>query len=343
MKIMSAGVEVGELGENGLISNITDPRLAAIAVDVLQNGIAGVDYVFFEEERGEANPSRTTFADVEYPEALRDHLEELGFDVADLDLEKAAPKKPIGLRHEMRVGLPYGAKKYGPVLDQQIKNSLNFAVQKGVAKWKDGMTQNEMATLFNTQIEKWLDEILARLKPIAWNIMMTGLVAEAVDEQHYSNAHKLAMTYLEDNPYSILNSVKSLGEVQKQEATGVLEKVFKGELPWDINKIRAELMSRADVTASHAELIARTELTKISNLGRILAWEQDPLRDDYNYFWNAVHDEREKSVSKEFEAGNPYTLDQIKALWLNPISPTTGENDSFNQRCNLSRRRKRDV
>jgi len=342
MNIIHAGTKVGELTSEGLIREIADARLAAIAQDVLTNGVETIDYIFHEDHKSEANTHVVTHGDDDYPKALRSHLHQLGYDVESedtLELEKA--EKFRGLGYKMSAGLPYGAKKYGPVLENQIKNTLLYAIRKGIAKWRDGMTKVEMHGVFAKMMDKWLENLLVALKPMVWNIAQAGLVGEGLKEEQFSNAHELAMNYLEDNPHSVLNAVKTLNVEQKQEAIGVLDDAFSGKMPWDLKKIKGAMMERADVSASHAELIARTELTKISNMGRIFAWESDPLREDYNYFWIAVADSHEKEVSKELAAGNPYTFEGIKALWLNPVSPTTNENDVYNNRCSIVRRRKR--
>jgi len=348
MDIRSSDIKVGELTSEGLIKDINDPRLAEIAKDVLENGIEMLDYVFHEEYKSEMRTSIVTHDDDEYPMVLWGHLHKLGYEVEDFpsedvkDLEKSSDKF-VGMGYKMTVALPYGAKKYGLILEQQIRNTLKYAIQKAIAKWKMGMTIHEMASLYNKQLDKWLDDLLGKLKPMAWNIMQTGLAGTGLNEEQFSNAHKLAMGYLEDNPHSILNAVKTLNETQKAEAIKVLDEAFKGELPWDLKRIRSEIMVRADVSATHAELIARTEMTKISNMGRIFAWESDPLRDDYDYHYVPTRDSRTKGVSLELAGNGPYSFDQIRALWLNPVSPTTGENDVFNNRCGVTRTRKRSL
>jgi len=348
MNITIMGVKVGELTSDGLIRDIQDPRLLAIAQDVLVNGVEMVSYVFLEDHKSEATTHIVEHENDEYPMALWGHLHKLGYEVESLpgesvELEKA--EKFVGMAHKLSVGLPYGAKKYGPILEQQIRNTLLYAVHKGVAKWREGMTKAEMHSVFSKMMDKWLDDLLVMLKPMVWNLMQTGLASSGgvLVEDQLSNAHKLAMTYLEDNPNSILNAVKTLNVEQKQEAIGVLDDAFAGKMPWDLKKIKGAMMERADVSATHAELIARTEMTKISNQGRIFAWEQDPMRDDYNYHYIPTRDSRTKDVSLELAQNGPYSFDEIRALWLNPVSPTTGQSDVFNNRCGVARTRKRDI
>lgn len=344
MKIQYLGVVVGDMSPDGLIQEISEKRLTDVAKDVLINGIEMPEFAFLEEHKGEAGVRHILWKDDEYPLALWYHLQALGYDVEDfpVDIEKASGRF-VGMGHLFTASIPYGAKKYEPIIAQQIKNTLKYAVAKGIAKFKPGMTKAEMDALFQKTIDKWLDNILSLLKPIAWSLMQTGLVGQGLDEQQYSNAHKLAMDYLEEHPHSILNAVKTLGSDQKQAASDVLDRVFKGEVQWDLKKVKAEIMEKADVGSSRAELIARTEMTKISNMGRIMAWEQDPLREDYDYHYIPTRDSRTKAVSIELANGGPYTFEQIKALWLNPVSPTTGENDVFNNRCGLGRTRKRSL
>ncbi len=341
MKIVYLGSVVGDLTSEGLIRDIAEQRLMEVAKDVLLNGVVVTDFIFHEDDKGEARNNKLTHDDEEYPVALWHHLQDLGYDVEDfpMELEKA---RFVGFGKVLTVGLPYGAKKYGSVLEQQIQNTLKYAVQKGIAKFKQGMTKAEMDGVFQKAMDNWLSDLLGKLKPIAWNLMQTGLIGAGLDEQQFTNAHKLAMDYLEEHPHSVLNAVKTLNEDQKQAASKVLDEAFKGEIPWDLKKVKAAIMERADVGATRAELIARTEMTKISNMGRILAWEQDPLKNDYLYHYVPTRDSRTKAVSLELANNGPYSFDEIKAIWLNPVSPTTGENDVFRNRCGVARTRKRD-
>jgi hypothetical protein len=88
-------------------------------------------------------------------------------------------------------------------------------------------------------------------------------------------------------------------------------------------------------------MMVKTEVAKIANFGLIESWGYDNDRYFHNYFWNAITDERTKEISRIRKSGNPYTFDEIQWLWKNQeqLINDKWQNDSFNQRCSISRER----
>jgi hypothetical protein len=87
-------------------------------------------------------------------------------------------------------------------------------------------------------------------------------------------------------------------------------------------------------------LMIKTEVAKIGNTGLLKAWNDDAENKyKYNYFWNAVLDERTKKISRIRAEGNPYSADEISFLWKNQSQIIDGKihNDVWNQRCWISR------
>jgi hypothetical protein len=86
-------------------------------------------------------------------------------------------------------------------------------------------------------------------------------------------------------------------------------------------------------------LMLKTEVAKIANLGLIESWSLDSDKYLYNYFWDAIVDERTKEISRIRKSGNPYTFDEIAWLWKNQeqLIGKRWQNDAYNQRCSISR------
>jgi len=87
------------------------------------------------------------------------------------------------------------------------------------------------------------------------------------------------------------------------------------------------------------ERIVRTEVATVSNSGRLLGWSEDPYKYYYDYIWNATYDNRSKYISIWRGNQNPLTYDEALFLWEHQSQIFNGreQNDTFNQRCALSR------
>jgi hypothetical protein len=88
-------------------------------------------------------------------------------------------------------------------------------------------------------------------------------------------------------------------------------------------------------------LMVKTEVAKMANFGMLEAWGMDTEKNMYNYFWEAIDDDRTKEISRLRKSGNPYTADEIAWLW-NYQKQFLGkywQNDVYNQRCHISRQR----
>ena len=83
----------------------------------------------------------------------------------------------------------------------------------------------------------------------------------------------------------------------------------------------------------------KTETARTANWGLLKAWNEDPDKYKFSYFWNSVIDERTKNISKMRYENNPYSLDEIKFLWEHQIQKIDKEyvSDVWNQRCWPSR------
>jgi hypothetical protein len=119
--------------------------------------------------------------------------------------------------------------------------------------------------------------------------------------------------------------------------SGILRKHYDNGFP--IYSTKRDIDSYLRKARYNTRLMIKSEVAQMANLGQIIAWEQDPDRYMYEYFWNAIDDDRIKVISKSRLDGNPYAYPEIRFLWENQIQIIDGVeyNDVFNQRCSISR------
>ena len=323
---------LGHMDRNGLV-NTTDSDLIFKVSDALLNGLGGVRL---------GNP--------QYPSELTKYFGDAGLTIVPFDLVKAG--LPEDIRKKIEGKLPKGAKKFEPELLKIIKGNYTEELNKFLGDLTPEMTEGEVQDRLNEFIKRYTTNTVAAIAPISWGIYETGLEAGMKDTAVAlgAKAHNLGYNWIIKNPNGILEAAKGLGREQHQAIAGVIRDAFKGEIPFSLPTMKKKVKEVGDIAGMRAELIVRTEISKISNEGRLLAWEQDPNREEYFYWWVSTADERRKAISKVFDDNGPYTFEQIKTMWRTPTTAMAQSmglkgseglpvwmDDTYRQRCSLVR------
>lgn len=326
---------VGELSENGVVKT-EDIGLLTVLALILQKGVevvdGGDDFALCKSIRlGEEG----------YPRALYYALWQEGYIV------KAKPKE---------VKIPKVEDKLEPQLAEAVLSSFREEAEKFLTRLDADLSQEEVREALDVFIQNWLEGASAAALPISWRLydagLKTGMRDTGVDVSR--KAHRLGRDWIVKHPNGILEAIHGLAEEQRKGMAKVIKNTFEGKEPFQKDVLKKRILEVADVGQARAAKIVRTEIAKVSNSGRILAWMQDPMKDSYNYNWIAVHDHRMKPISKVLEDNGPYTLEVIADLWHDPTPANCKkhglegadkipywQNDVFNQRCSLTRTIKR--
>ncbi len=156
-----------------------------------------------------------------------------------------------------------------------------------------------------------------------------------------------AVRFLATQPEGMVPALQGFVEEERAWVEQVVRNSFdKGS--FDRKEMIKEIDARVPRETWRLNRIVRTETSKVAGMGRLHAWEQDPQREWYHYNWIATIDGRHKDVSLKFMKEGPYTFEQAKILWTNPVATVynrkthkiESQNDRFNNRCTLSRRMK---
>ena len=159
-----------------------------------------------------------------------------------------------------------------------------------------------------------------------------------------------ALNFLASQPGGIVPALRNFSEKQRVAAEETIRASFEeGPELFDLDRVVDRLQKRVGKETGQLRLLVRTETAKVVGMGRLAAWEDDPDRNKFDYHWIPTLDGRHKDVSKLFGENGPYTFEQVRNKWLNPVAMVrnrkTGklerQDDSFNQRCTIARTPKR--
>ena len=380
MNIFSMGEQIGEMQPNGLVKT-KDQRLLHFIKRVLDEGLEVM------ETSAMLDGFKTTSRRIKpgekgYPKALWYALWEQGFtlgpaesaqkdvdamvnDIAKAlevvqganDLLKTRQRPKPAAVEKVRGKVPRGARKHEKELLAEIRGSYRQMVDSLIGGFGVDVLESEAQAALDEAIDMWLESTTRKVVPTAWRIYKTGLSAGMKDAGVKGVAgkeHKLGLNFITKHPNGILDAVRDMGDETRQRMSQVVTDAFAGVEPFELENLKAKIRDVEDIGNFRAETIIRTEISKISNEGRIMAWGEDPLKNEYSYWWVAVRDDRMKTISGVLENNSPYTFENIKKLWREPTTEMATsmnlrgtevlkkkENDSYRQRCSLTRTAKR--
>jgi len=341
------GEVVGTIDASGVISTQDAPLLSVLA-GIVQHGI-----VCMRADGDSVSEHRVRIGEKGYGRALWFELQRVGYDVSpDMDIVKGrltAEERAKGVP-------PEAARQEEANLLEAISESFADAFGKYLSKAGNFNNEVQARKAMDVFIRGWMESASAAALPISWRMFDSGLAAGSKETgvKVSDTTHKLGLDYVTKHPNSVMEAVRDLAGDQRKRMAGAIKDAFAGDEEFQLEVLKKRLTDVADIGQARAELIVRTEISKVSNEGRILAWEQDPLKDDYDYFWISVADDRRKSISKVLDDNGPYDLATITDLWRKPDTANCKkhglrgagalkdwENDIYRQRCSLTRRVKR--
>jgi len=168
-------------------------------------------------------------------------------------------------------------------------------------------------------------------KGVQAGIKQTGI---PVDEQIYSD-----LSWQTYRQTGIAPAVNRFADDVFKDLSQIVRKHYelKKEIP--LYRTQRDVNSYLRDARYKTERIVKTETAKHANMGVLKAWEEDPEKEFYQYYWENPEDGRSKRISLIRKEGNPYSFMEISFLWKNQEQMIKGkfENDSYNQRCSLSR------
>jgi hypothetical protein len=164
----------------------------------------------------------------------------------------------------------------------------------------------------------------------------------------------MALDWIKSNQHGFIPALQRFADDERKFFEDVLGDAYKGVdregriRPFDLDDMTRRVQEHTQATKSSIERVVRTETAKVTSLGRIAAWDNDPDKYLYDYHWVATHDDRTKDVSLLFEREGPYEFDGIKQRWTEDhnkpwpvINRHTNkleyQTSAFNCRCTAAR------
>lgn len=235
-----------------------------------------------------------------------------------------------------------GVKKTGTQLEADLYDSLKTEVNAYLDKLNPQTPQHEVIHGLGDVIDKWTREQHIAMSEAFDKLYKAGFYAGVINtgvKPAMRLADELAMRLLKKDPNRIGNKIKIFSQDVVTRFNKIITSAYQPEGKFWLPGMMKEMREVVPAQRYQLERIVRTEVATVSNAGRLLGWSEDPYRYYYDYIWNATYDNRAKFISLWRANQNPLTYDEALFLWEHQGQTFSGkvQNDTFNQRCSLSR------
>lgn len=238
---------------------------------------------------------------------------------------------------------PKGTKQIGKGIEMRLYSSLWDAVSDLLSKLTGKESKAEVLRGVREIVSKWESEGLPAVENAFGELFKRGFGAGITSTglpTKMGTQDISAMKAIQEGRYRIGERIRAFADESIKEFQDVVTKAYTPEGVFDLDNMVKEMRSKVEGDRYKLERIARTETSNISNVGRLWAYNQDPDKYYYKYYWNSTPDKRRREMKKLRSGGNPYTFDEIKFLWLNNEQQVPGvgwQMGAINCRCSVSR------
>ena len=265
----------------------------------------------------------------------------------DVDNQEALEKDIYGFIDETlkKAGVviggkqPWGAKQIGKMIELRLYRGLKKSVELLLNSLTGKELKVDVINGVNDVIKGWVATNWVAIESAFEELFKKGFAAGAID-QGFQIEDKHAMGLLKNGKYRIGSRIKLFADDAVKQFADIIEHSYTPEGTFSLDSLTQKMGEAVQAQRYELERIARTETSQVSNTGRLWAWDNDPDKYSYQYVWNSTPDKRRRKMKEIRSSGNPYSLDEIKFLWLHneqQLPSGKWENGNINCRCSLSR------
>lgn len=235
-----------------------------------------------------------------------------------------------------------GVKQTGVEMEKDLYYSLKKACNEFLDSLSPATPQHEVIHGLGDVVERWTKEQHLAMSEAFDKLYKAGFYAGVVNtgvRPAMRLADELVLRLLKTDPNRIGARIKLFGQDIVKQFNRIVSESYTAEGEFWMHGMVQKMREVVPAQRYQLERIVRTEVAAVSNAGRLLGWSEDPLKYFYDYHWQNAYDNRTKYISLWRGNQNPLTFDEAKFLWEHQAQTFNGKlmNDTFNQRCSLSR------
>jgi len=236
-------------------------------------------------------------------------------------------------------------RQMGVNIEEGIYNSLKTRLNSILADVDSTTPQYELVNRIQNEVRLWTQEMAEELDEVTRNLFLRGYaagIASSAVKETVGLIDLQALQLVQSNPNAIGSRIVTFTDNLVDIIRRIIADSYTSEgvpfsVPAIVNAIKEEVSGKRWMI----ERIVRTETAVVSNIGRLVGWNNDEYKYYYEYHWNTHFDSRTKEISKLRSSYNPLTFTEACFLWERQeqrLPNGKWQADQFNQRCSLSRK-----
>lgn len=229
-----------------------------------------------------------------------------------------------------------------------IEESLYEDLWDNIDSFLDGIDNDySMEDVINgthETLERWLENKQPEIDEAFTSLFERGFQAGSKSTSPVGTdmeiEDKSSMAVIQQGKYRIGERVTEFADDLVADLADVVEQHFTETGMVSLEGMTEQMRSVIPEAKYRLERIARTEVSNVTQIGRILAWDDDPDVYYYNYFWRSTPDTKRRRMKQIRSDGNPYSYDEVKFLWVHnwQLLPSgKWEMGAINCRCTVTR------
>ena len=194
-----------------------------------------------------------------------------------------------------------------------------------------GMTEVQLQGELEAFTEKFMEDAMREAKLFSQDAYELGMNEElnlmGIERaERFTQIDENALSLLSEQPHSVFNSIKTFGEDNVSQFRDIITNAYSTPGEFDLDKMVKNMEEATGGSISKLERIARSETTKITNMGRSEQWKQYADPEKREYYWSIARDNRVSALcraianggiaelwgNKKVFRGNPYTLSELE-------------------------------
>lgn len=235
---------------------------------------------------------------------------------------------------------PSGAKTLGTQIERELYYSLRNSIDDWFSKINSDTDVNKAIIDLRKQMINWTQDAqwaqMNNMKDLFFKGLEVGenLAGVETDFTAWSDVNNQIF-----KQSGISNAIEKLSNDVFNNSSDILKQHYNKDKGIPLYRTKRHLDSYLKKSRARTELMLKTETAKFANMGLLKAYEIDPSKYKYNYYWVVKSDDRTKKISEIRKSGNPYSYDEINFLWKHQEQMINGkwQADQFNQRCSIAR------
>ena len=241
--------------------------------------------------------------------------------------------------HKPEAKLPLGSKK----LAEQCELELYRGLRDRLDGWFDTVNKDsdpdEVISDLKMSLHKWAKDEKSQVRESIQQLYNRGLEAGIKSTGIPTKQPVKKIDYVIYRDIGISPAVNRFRDEAFDNISKIIRKHYDPSIGIPLYKTKKDCDSFLHKQRYQTRRMLKTETARTANWGLLKAWDEDPDKYKFNYYWQSVIDDKTKNISKMRYENNPYSFDECKFLWEHQIQKIGDKliNDSFNQRCYLSR------